>query len=162
MIFQKLWDYFMAKSKKAKGAKPMGGERETTIDVAKRKGDKGEELPGVSIIHAGQANRHLRIHESAGQVHIHDDPNKLKVAVPVARWFKEWERLSAPVMGAPIEWKFPDTLNNTVFEVEVVCEELPPDTNDPIGTWKISANCRVKKLVADVTFMNLNNFTKRK
>ena len=141
----------------------MGGERETTVDVADRTGgDKGGALPGFSVEHAGQTNRTLRIHENAGQVHFHDDNAnpKIKVAVPVAEMWKAWEKLRYPIAGTPVEWKYIDTVNNSVVEIEVSSQEFQ-DTQG-ITTWQVRSNCRVKRATVDVTFQNLNNFMKKK
>lgn len=35
----------------------------------------------------------VRVHVSGGEVHFHDDVRKLKVAVPVSRWYAIWGKL---------------------------------------------------------------------
>jgi hypothetical protein len=140
----------------------MGGEREMTVDAAEKpKTKKGDELPGTSsgflVEHFAQANQKLRIHESAGYIHFHDDVAvpKIKVAIPVSDAWKAWDRLSTPKIGEPNEWKAVDSVNNSVVECEVVCVE------DAAG-WNIEARLRVKRAKVNDAYANLANFFKRK
>ncbi len=59
----------------------MGGAREKHLTPSKGKG-----LTGKSI----QVNA-VRIHESTGEVHLHDDNNKRKCSVETSRFWKIWD-----------------------------------------------------------------------
>lgn len=59
----------------------------------------------------------LRIHESSGEIHFHDDKNRLKAAVPSADMFDKWQKLTS---GQKSKIKFRDKQNNTELRVRVV------------------------------------------
>lgn len=80
----------------------MGGERETVVEQ-KATSDAG-------VITAGS----IRIHESGGEVHFHDDAAGRKVAVPVAVWFERYEAL---LSGAVDSVRCIDPVNDTVLSV---------------------------------------------
>lgn len=79
----------------------MGGERESTVPKS-RTAKQGETL--------GRTLGKIRFHESAGEVHFHDDDNGLKVAIPTARWYRVWEDLSN---GTSKKFQFIDSERNT-------------------------------------------------
>jgi hypothetical protein len=79
----------------------MGGEREETVAV-KGKGKSGEETVG-----------NIRFHEKDGEVHFHDDANKLKVAVPVSVWWDAWNTVS----GRRTDWDYIDLKRSTLLRV---------------------------------------------
>jgi hypothetical protein len=84
----------------------MGGEREftTTTDV-------------------GETIGKIRIHENAGEVHFHDDKNKIKVAVPVATMFGVWEKLRD---GRKKRFKHKDLINKSILRIEVIRKRKGP------------------------------------
>jgi len=82
----------------------MGGERETTVPA------KSRSRPGSQTI--GK----VRIHESAGEVHFHDDSRKLKVAIPVAEWH---DLLSKALHSGETSFTFIDHDHETLLAVEV-------------------------------------------
>jgi len=112
----------------------MGGERETTVE----KKDKKE---------GGTTFGGFRIHESNGEVHFHDDKNKLKAAVPLGAWYKAWDKLR----GEPAIWQYIDTTNNTNISVETRLENDEFDVIVSIQAIKVSKD-----------YGKLNTFSKRK
>lgn len=80
-IFNYLLSIFSISAKKVQ---VMGGKNETIIGKAET-ADKSKE---VSFDNNGST---IRIHESSGEVHFHDDANKLKVSIPCHQWFNCWE-----------------------------------------------------------------------
>lgn len=122
----------------------MGGERETTLE---KKGgeDRGESTTGFV---AGSAGR-IRLHQNLGEVHFHDDTAQLKAAVPVAEWWKAWEKLKSQSS----RWEWVDTVHNTYLVIETQV------TGEPSG---IEASITLSKAVFGTNFRELNNFTKRK
>jgi hypothetical protein len=123
----------------------MGGEREGYVE-SKEKPSKSQETMG-SV--AGTSGQRLRYHENAGEVHFHDDAIGLKAAVPVAEWWKAWEKLKAQ----PERWEWVDAKNNTYLVVETQI------VGDPPG---IEAFTSLTNLVVGPNFQAFNNFTKRK
>lgn len=85
----------------------MGGERETHV--------KSKPKSGSTEVGA------LRIHESGGEVHFHDDKRKLKVAVPVATWYDATSLLLAQRPGDA--WTFVDPVQHTVLEATLVIDD---------------------------------------
>ncbi len=69
----------------------MGGERETTVKHNNKAGSA----------RAGD----IRIHESGGAVHLHDDVQKLKVEVPSAIFFTAWQKIknNIPHVSSSVE-----------------------------------------------------------
>jgi len=124
----------------------MGGEREGYVDSKDKPEAGGSEVMG-SI--AGAGNQRLRYHENAGEVHFHDDALKLKAAVPVAEWWKAWDKLKSQ----PGRWDWVDTKNDTYLVVETQIVGEPPG---------VEAFTSLTRLVAGTNFKALNNFTKRK
>lgn len=122
----------------------MGGEREDY--VTKKKDDKIESQGSVVGAVAGQR---LRFHESAGQVHFHDDALGLKAAVPVADWWKAWDKLRTMLS----KWEYVDTTNDTVLTVETHMAGEPPG---------IEASITLTRGIFGTNFKALNAFTKRK
>lgn len=91
----------------------MGGARETTVGG-------------------------LRIHESGGCVHFHDDKAGRKVEVPVATWAKAWETLKNK---APDKWEYDNALQNTVLRVSTSYDQL----------GKLDVRASVEKREVDMT-----------
>ena len=60
----------------------MGGERE--VEIAKNDIKSKETSFG-----------NFRAHLNNGEIHFHDDTNKLKAAIPVAKAWKIWDKLVA-------------------------------------------------------------------
>jgi hypothetical protein len=113
----------------------LGGERETTLE----KKDKKE--GGIATLGG------FRIHESNGEVHFHDDKNKLKAAVPLGAWYKAWDKLR----GEPATWQYIDATNNTNISVETRLEKDEFDVIVSITPIKIGKD-----------YAKLNTFSKRK
>lgn len=116
----------------------VGGERETVVEKTKEKDSKV-----TSETDAGG----YRIHESNGEVHVHDDHNKLKAAVPVSAWWKMWDRLRNEV-GL---WVWIDPVQKTKLVVETVSE---------LGM--IDARISVSKIAFGSTWEKINTFSKKK
>lgn len=90
----------------------MGGERETVAEQRVETPTGETEVIGS-----------VRYHESKGQIHFHDDANNLKVAIPVATWFRGWQHL---LTGVPSEWNFVDVERNTLLHVQLAVKEAKP------------------------------------
>jgi len=137
----------------------MGGARQDVIGDLPAKAEKGSGASGViqtppssgdsptglqSII-AGKQK--IRFHENKGEVHFHADEDGLKVALPVAEWYKAWERLKNLRMT---EYTFVDHGNLTRLDVKVGLID---------GKLDISAS--VAKVASDIghTFAALEKFT---
>lgn len=85
----------------------MGGERETVVESKKK-------ASGATKV--GK----IRIHESGGQVHFHDDDAKLKVAVPVSSWFEIFQKVSTGGSETVI-----DPVNKTILLITVRSKKMP-------------------------------------
>ena len=85
----------------------MGGEKEFKTEAKRRSVKGGDQTIGE-----------LRIHESKGEVHFHDDAKALKCAVPVATWYSAWERMWQDPNS---EFNFADIANGTALLAKVVC-----------------------------------------
>ena len=129
----------------------MGGDRETFLDSAETESacepsvEESSKTTMGSI--GGKSGNRIRIHESGGEVHFHDDTAKLKVAVPVSKWFKLWDKLS----GQPQKESIPDHKNNTVLTVETKLANGVLDAVVSVETMSIGTN-----------FSELSKFTTRK
>lgn len=115
----------------------MGGERESYLKETAKSGK------------LASSSRTLRFHESDGYVHFHDDQSNLKAAIPVAEWWKAWEKLRTQ----PNRWEWIDSENNTIFGLESSIQDEPLSVN---VEWKLE-----KAIVGD-NYRELNKFTKRK
>lgn len=119
----------------------MGGERETSVEKEKTE---------IKVAKDRNAKTNIgtyRIHESKGEVHVHDDSNKLKAAIPVAAWWKMWDKLR----NEPGSWTWIDPQFKTRITIQTVLDQTGVD---------VTIN------VAPVTFGDswdkLNTFTKKK
>lgn len=115
----------------------MGGERQDYVSKTETQGSV-----------TGMAGK-LRFHESAGQVHFHDDALGLKAAIPVAEWWKAWEKLKV----GPFHWVWSDAAHDTILTVETILTGEPPG---------IEANLSLARGIFGSNFKALNAFTKRK
>jgi hypothetical protein len=115
----------------------MGGEREVTVESKSKSKSSGAETKVGT----------LRIHESAGQVHFHDDEKKLKCAVPVADWWKAWEKLSCQSQ----RWEWIDSENNTILVAETQIQHPNFDLSLILNSVTLSPG-----------FQKLNSFTRGK
>ena len=86
----------------------MGGQNEFTAPTKAASGDS-----------IGK----LRIHENAGEVHFHDDQNKLKAAVPVAAMYEVWAKLKD---GRKNKFKHKDLANRSILRIKVVRNKKGP------------------------------------
>lgn len=114
----------------------MGGKLEDEVEtVRKPRGKSGSEAIGK-----------IRFHESAGEVHFHDDAEKLKVAVPVHVWSDLWARLSSGGPDAGIAYL--DAKNCAWLEVELVKKD-----------GKVDAVLLIEKVSFGDAFAKLQKFT---
>jgi len=116
----------------------MGGERETKVPKS-----QSQSTP-TSL-------GDIRIHESGGEVHFHDDKSKLKVAVPVAEWWKEWQRLKTPSVSQ--QWDYIDSINSTLLSI---VSEIDRDKSPP----EISLKILIEKVKVADNFKKIQEFTK--
>jgi hypothetical protein len=94
----------------------MGGDKETMAQ------QKVETEKGVHAVGS------LRMHLNKGELHFHDDANKLKVAVPIAVWMKRW---GEAVSTAPSEFNVVDIGNKTRLNVRIKLKDAKPDKDRP-------------------------------
>lgn len=113
----------------------MGGERETSVPAS-----KGTTTP-TSV-------NNIRVHESQGEVHFHDDSAKLKAAVPVAVWWKAWEQLRTE----PTPWVWYDPVNGTELRIEPASR----------GTHTMEYEVTLHAATFGPVFTALSSFTKGK
>lgn len=89
----------------------------------------------------------VRIHESGGEVHFHDDKADNKVAMPVATWYDRYENLLAG--GDAI--KYIDSVNKTLLIVSLAITD-PAKSGDPkvadllIELSKIAISAEMSKI----------------
>jgi hypothetical protein len=120
----------------------MGGERETVAS------QKVETETGPEIIGS------VRYHESKSQVHFHDDANKLKVAIPVATWYKAWTNL---LSSLPNEWHYADVENGTVLHITLALKKANPKKERPMP--RLDALMHIEKIEVSDEFSKLNKFS---
>jgi hypothetical protein len=53
----------------------------------------------------------VRMHESNGEVHLHDDKHQIKVAIPAVTYWDKWNRFKQNPRGGPV--RFEDGVNNS-------------------------------------------------
>jgi hypothetical protein len=82
-----------------------------------------DEFTTPATTDGGSKIGNLRIHENAGEVHFHDDQNKLKVAVPVAAMYDIWEKLRD---GRKKRFKHRDLTNRAVLQMKVIRKKNKP------------------------------------
>jgi hypothetical protein len=119
----------------------MGGEREMAVEKSEVKVAK-ENGGGVKTDVGA-----FRVHESNGEVHVHDDANKFKTVVPISVWWKMWDKLR----NDPGTWTWIDPQLKTRLTVETVIDQSIIDV-------KIS----LSQIVIGDTWEKVNSFTKRK
>lgn len=123
----------------------MGGQRETTVP------QKTKSKAGPS-----QTVGSVRIHEENGEVHFHDDANKLKVAMPVADWSIAWDKLS---QGAKRKLKFYDVERKTLLRIRV--KALSEKATDGAKKRKVlCAFITIEPFECSNEFAALQKFTK--
>ena len=101
----------------------MGGDYEDKIEAkpekpAKRKAiglDESEVDEEVNI--SG-----IRFHKNGGFVHFHDDKAGVKVYVPVAVWWREWQRLRNPADANGTMFSYQDIDNESTMVVKAVLD----------------------------------------
>lgn len=128
----------------------MGGERETFLESESK-------APEVHGSVSGKEGSRVRIHQNNGEVHLHDDTNKIKCAIPVAEWWKAWEKLRTQ----PGTWTWIDSNNNSCVIIETVVDfNAGPVTNVPA----VRVDEIITLLPADISpnYRELNNFTKKR
>jgi len=120
----------------------MGGERETIAPQRIEK-ETGPEVVGS-----------VRYHESKGQVHFHDDAKKMKVAIPVATWYKAWTNM---LSSLPNEWHYADVENCAVLHVKLSLKKAS-EKKRRINPC-IDALLHIEKIDASEEFSKLNQFS---
>lgn len=121
----------------------MGGERQFEAP-AETKTDTGENVIG-----------NLRIHESNGEVHFHDDNNGLKAAVPTAIMFEAWENLSSDQKK---KFNYKDRTNRTEICVRVVNKKAKKKKDNDFRDIKFSI--QPLREVTSQQFSQFDNFIK--
>ena len=116
----------------------MGGQRETTVKSTSK---------ALSSITAGK----VRIHESKGEVHLHDDEAGLKVAGPVHVWHREFARLCGQPTNSIVLW---DVSRKTAAQVAIDTE-----LDATKGALVTGTSVSVMPIRFDPTFEELLKFT---
>jgi len=117
----------------------MGGAREAK--VAAKKADGKEQKLGE-----------LRFHESGGQVHFHDDKNKLKVAIQAGRWYQEWQNaVKAACENGMAAFQYRDHINKSQLTLQVTLSDGQLDISE----------ISIAPLTSSDTFKKLDEFTIR-
>jgi len=88
-----------------------------------------------------------RIHESKGEIHVHDDANKLKASVPVFAWWKMWDKLR----NEPGTWTWVDPHFKTKLVVQTVLDESG-----------IDVTLNVSSVAFGDAWEKINTFSKKK
>lgn len=122
----------------------MGGERETLVPQKTRKTDGSSHEIGQ-----------IRIHESNGEVHFHDDTNKLKVAVPSATWFSAFEKALENMDSH--EWSYVDPKQKAVLTMKCRIRSANPKKDRPIARAEVTL--RIEKIELSDELAKLNKFT---
>lgn len=119
----------------------MGGEREDVIQA------KSSKSPGP----AGEPETigAIRFHESTGEVHFHDDAAGLKVAVPVAEWWKAWRLIR---QGQTSEWTWHDVARKTILRIVCMIDD---DAEPPI----LDCELHIEAVAHGDGFTRLERFT---
>jgi hypothetical protein len=131
----------------------MGGDRETFLESAEKAksamgpADDAGGVAGTMGSVGSASGARIRIHESQGEVHFHDDTAKLKVAVPVSKWFKIWDRLS----NEPQRVEIPDEKNKTALTVET-----------KLDNGVLDAVLSIVPMTVGTNFSELTKFTTRR
>lgn len=86
-------------------------------------GGNNEFTTPAKAVDNGKKVGNLRIHENSGEVHFHDDENKIKAAVPVAIMYDAWTKLKD---GRKTKFKHTDVVNNTILRIRVVRKKGSP------------------------------------
>ena len=79
----------------------------------------------------------VRFHESGGEVHFHDDVNKLKVAIPMASWWRTWQDLSS---GSTKKARLVDPARKTEVVLKVSNKQGVCDVSVKINTVALSTS----------------------
>lgn len=108
----------------------MGGERETTSQ-------------GTSKVGGEFKVANLRIHESSGEVHFHDDKNKLKAAVPVRSWYPACEKL----ISGTYSFAYIDPDNNVLLRATSVWDDALQTFDIEISLSPIKVGDMASKLI---------------
>jgi hypothetical protein len=114
----------------------MGGERETTVEKKEPKSKSEKATIGK-----------FRIHQKDSEVHVHDDAGKLKASVPVAAWWKMWDKLR----NEPGTWTWIDPQSKTRLTIQTVLDDLTVDVTISLSSTQFGD-----------TWDKLNTFTKKK
>ena len=120
----------------------MGGDYEKKVEPK-----KAEER--IDVAEGVTPTPGVRFHISKGEVHFHDDVNKLKVAMPVAEFDIVWRNLKR---NKPCS--FIDEVNLTSLEICIYCSGL--------GTNHLSTRIVIQKMTVDDTFKKLSDFANRR
>lgn len=120
----------------------MGGEKETVAD------QKVETDTGIEVVGS------VRYHISKSQVHFHDDTNQLKVAIPVATWYKAWNNL---LSSYPEEFSYVDVDLGTILRVKLSVKKANPKKGRDVA--QIDALIRIEKIQTTAEFSKLHAFS---
>lgn len=133
----------------------MGGANETKVDQkssAKPAGkcphcDMPWDASPTSVIGS------VRVHESGGEVHFHDDKSKNKVAVPVAVWYDRYENLLA---GGVDSIRYVDTVNKTMLMASLA---IVPVAASKSGEKAVDLLIEISKIEISAEMSKIHKFT---
>lgn len=118
----------------------MGGSREFVTPASEKSGEE----------HCGKVIGNIRIHESNGEIHFHDDDNNLKTAVPVADMFSAWQRLAD---GKISKYDYKDRINFSKVRLKVDKSKRNTDLKISIKPLSVDDIANPTK-----TFQDFNQF----
>jgi hypothetical protein len=119
----------------------MGGKRETMVESG-----GGSTSTPTKI-------GNIRVHDSGGQTHFHDDARGLKAAVSNAVWYEAWTDLSLPTVSGDKTWAKVDHVNKSCIFVKTEVQVHPDKVVVSSYAWILPAE-------VNDTFASLDNYTR--
>lgn len=135
----------------------MGGANETKVaqkSPAKSAGncphcDMALDASPASVIGS------VRVHESGGEVHFHDDKSENKVAMPVAVWYERYENLLA---GSVDSVRYVDAVNKTLMTASLAIAD-PTDPAKRAGQKLVDLLIEISKIEISAEMSKIHKFT---
>lgn len=121
----------------------MGGDREQLLD-AERSSKSGKRKAADGAEMMSPAGAKLRVHQSGGEVHFHDDAAGVKAALYTSDWWRAWETLR----GQPDrEFRHYDGANQSLLVVRTQAHGQGLDGIDvQISITKVPVGANYQKL----------------
>jgi len=110
----------------------MGGAGEQVLDTPAAASGRSSGSGGTTV------SGGVRIHENAGEVHLHDDKAKLKVAVPVSEFYAAWARRVFD--GKKRTFRFVDPSNKAVATLTTSVKKGKMETDIGLAPLRMDKN----------------------